>query len=123
MASCYCGSNLPFENCCQPYINGILKAPTAEALMRSRYTAYAISDANYLVLTTHISTRSEHNKSDILEWSKSNKWNKLEIIESTQTTVTFKAFYTNNRGQAKIHFEKSTFAFENGNWYYVDGEY
>jgi SEC-C motif-containing protein len=123
MTICYCGNHLPFEDCCQPYIKGTKTALTAEDLMRSRYSAYAIGDANYLIKTTHSSTRKNHKKSDILEWSKSNKWNHLEVLEATETTVTFKAHYTDNRRQTRVHLEKSTFVFEDGNWFYVDGEY
>lgn len=52
---CHCGASKPFEECCEIYINRIQKAPTAEALMRSRYAAYATHNADYLVATTHIS--------------------------------------------------------------------
>jgi len=123
MIPCYCGSNLPFENCCQPYIKGILKTPTAEALMRSRYTAFATGAADYLVATTHSSTRKFHKKADILDWSKSNQWLKLEVLAATATTVTFKAYYLDSQLKAQIHNEHSTFIFENGSWFYVDGEY
>lgn len=123
MNICYCGNHLSFEECCKPYIKGLKKAPTAEALMRSRFSAYATGAADYLVDTTHVSTRKDHKKSDILLWSKSNKWIKLEITEVTETTVTFKAHYLDNHRHEQIHEEKSTFVFENGNWYYVDGEY
>ena len=91
--------------------------------MRSRYTAYAIGDADYLVKTTHHSTRMDHKKSDILAWSKSNNWNRLEILNASTNTVTFNAFYTDQKGVTYVHFEKSTFVFENENWYYVEGEY
>lgn len=123
MNPCYCGSEQPFFGCCEPYIIGKKQAPTAEALMRSRYSAYAIFAADYLVQTTHQSTRNLHKKSDILEWAKGNNWTKLEIVETTSTTVTFNAFYTNKKGLASIHVEKSSFVFENGSWFYVDGEY
>jgi SEC-C motif-containing protein len=122
MATCYCGSSLPFENCCQPYMNGILKAPTAEALMRSRYTAFATGAADYLVATTHSSTRKLHKKAEILNWSQSNQWIKLEVLASTATTVKFKAYYIDYQLKAQIHEEHSTFIFENGNWFYVDGK-
>jgi SEC-C motif-containing protein len=123
MATCYCGSGLPFENCCQPYMNGILKAPTAEALMRSRYTAFATGAADYLVATTHSSTRKLHKKVEILNWSQSNQWIKLEVLASTATTVKFTAYYIDYQLKAQIHEEHSTFIFENGNWFYVDGTY
>jgi SEC-C motif-containing protein len=46
--SCYCGSQNSFESCCAPYINGFKKAPTALALMKSRYSAYASHQIIYL---------------------------------------------------------------------------
>lgn len=41
MNGCYCNSQKEFKDCCEPYIKGLEKAPTAEALIRSRYSAYA----------------------------------------------------------------------------------
>ncbi|GAB3715464.1 YchJ family protein [Flavobacterium koreense] len=123
MTNCYCGSSKTFENCCKIYIKGIQKPATAEALMRSRYSAFATGEADYLVATTHSSTRKFHKKSDILAWSKSNQWIKLEVLASTETTVTFKAYYLDYELKAQIHHEHSTFTFENGNWFYVDGTY
>lgn len=46
---------------------------------------------------------------------------KLEIITSTENTVEFKSYYLDESMKAQIHHEKSTFIFENGNWFYVDG--
>ena len=123
MNNCFCGNQKTFDNCCEIYINGIENAPTAEALMRSRYTAFATQAIDYLIATTHSSTREFHKKSDILEWSKSNQWSKLEVIDSTENTVTFKAYYLDFQLKAQIHYEKSTFKNENGSWFYVDGEF
>jgi len=123
MPNCYCGNTLLFENCCEPYIKNIKKAPTAEALMRSRYSAFATGAADYLIATTHSSTRKFHKKEAILDWSKSNKWIRLEILATTETTVTFKAYYLDYQLKAQIHTEHSTFIFENGKWFYIDGEY
>ena len=93
MSGCYCGNNVSFQNCCEPYIKGIKNAPTAEVLMRSRYSAFATGASDYLVNTTHISKRRLHNKKDILDWSQANKWLKLEVLATTENTVTFKAYY------------------------------
>ena len=123
MTYCYCGSSFLFENCCQPYLKNDKKAPTAEALMRSRYSAFATGAANYLVSTTHLSKRKFHNKVAILEWSKSNHWIKLEVLATTETTVTFKAYYLDSELNAQTHTEHATFIFENESWYYLDGEY
>ena len=56
MNLCYCNSQKQFKDCCEPYIKGQKNAPTAEALMRSRYSAYATHQADYF---TTISYRSE----------------------------------------------------------------
>ena len=123
MSNCYCGNSIPFQDCCEPYIKGITNAPTAKKLMRSRYSAFATGAADYLVNTTHISKRRLHNKKDILDWSQANKWLKLEVLASTENTVTFKAYYLDENLKAQVHYEHSTFKLENDKWFYVDGEF
>ena len=118
---CYCGSGMLFSNCCEPYLTNLLKAPTAEALMRSRYSAYCIQAGDYLLATTHISRRRFHKKEDLMEWSSSNKWLKLEVLKATETVVEFKAYFLDNRFKATVHHERSSFVNEDGNWFYVDG--
>ena len=120
---CPCGSQKNFNECCEPFINGTQKAPTAEALMRSRYSAYATHAAEYLLATTHISERKYYSKSDILNWATSNQWLQLEIIKATENTVEFKAYFLDSKLQKQMHHERSTFKFENGSWFYVDGKF
>lgn len=121
--NCYCGSGKLFVNCCQPYIIGVEKAPTAEALMRSRYSAYVVQNADYLWVTTAPKERRHHSKSAMLEWSRSNQWIKLEVLNTTETTVEFKAYYIDNNLEGQIHHEKSNFIKQRDSWFYVDGEY
>ena len=123
MSLCYCNSQKSFEDCCEPYIKGLKKAPTAEVLMRSRYSAYATHQADYLVATTHVSQRALYPKEDILLWATSNQWQKLEVLNSTGTTVEFKAYFLDQNKRPQIHHEFSTFVQEDGIWFYVDGEY
>ena len=120
---CYCGSSNSYKECCEKFINSSQNAPTAEALMRSRYSAYATQAVGYLIESTAVLQSKLLIKSDILEWSQSNKWNKLEIIEATENTVEFKAYYTDSNNLSYIHHEKSTFIIEDGKWCYVDGEF
>jgi len=54
---CPCNSGISYSSCCKPLISGKKCAVTAEALMRSRYTAYVVKDVNYLLRTWHSSTR------------------------------------------------------------------
>ena len=121
--NCHCGNLIPLENCCQQYINGIQKPVTPEQLMRSRYSAYVIANADYLVATTHLSIRKFHEKLDILDWAKSSRWQKLEVLESNENFVTFKAYYLDENSKPQVHFEKSRFVLENETWFYVDGEF
>ncbi len=122
-SSCYCGSAISFEKCCEPILVGNQKAVTAEVLMRSRYSAYANHNADYLIATTHSSTRATHSKNEILYWATSNQWQRLEIIRVTTNTVEFKAFYFNPNKELQVHHEHSRFVEENGEWMYVDGDY
>jgi SEC-C motif domain protein len=121
--NCYCGAPRKFQDCCEPFIRMIQKAPTAEALMRSRYSAYVTHEADYLLATTHLQERKCHSKAEILNWAISNQWKRLEIINTSGNTVEFKAYFLDSKLQKQIHHELSTFKLENGSWFYVDGEF
>jgi len=120
---CFCGSMICFQDCCQKYIDGTEEAPTALALMKSRYSAYATHNAEYLWNTSHISQRKYYSKSEILHWATANQWLKLEIISATETTVEFKAFFVDQSRQNHVHHEFSSFKQENGSWFYLDGKF
>ncbi|REG99422.1 YchJ family protein [Flavobacterium aquicola] len=121
--NCYCGSDKPFESCCHLYISRIEKTPTALALMKSRYAAYAAHQADYLLATTHISERKYYSREEILKWAVSNKWQKLEIISFTEDTVEFKAYYKDENNADQVHYELSSFKKENDGWFYLDGKF
>jgi SEC-C motif-containing protein len=121
--NCYCGALIVFESCCEPFIIGNNHASTAEVLMRSRYSAFATQQADYLVTTTHRAERTSTLKKDVLEWSIANHWQKLEVVSVTSTTVEFKAYYLDYNKKPQIHHELSTFIKEDGLWYYVDGSF
>lgn len=125
--SCYCNSHKTFEHCCQPIISGILKAETAEQLMRSRYSAYVIADIKYLMKSHHSSTRPNKEKKNILKWTKSVRWLGLEILSKNAGTVNdkdgyveFKALFEEN-GMINCIHENSYFVKENDVWYYQSG--
>lgn len=123
MKNCYCDSNYSFENCCRPFIEGIKFPETPEQLMRSRYTAYVLQNADYLIVTTHISQRKNYSKEEILEWAKSNTWLKLEVLAITENRVEFKAYFLDEEIKSQVHHEHSTFKFEDEKWFYVDGDF
>jgi SEC-C motif-containing protein len=120
---CFCDTGLLFDDCCGLYLESNQKAPTALALMRSRYSAYAIHNADYLMETTHVSERQYYSKAKILKWATANKWQKLEILSFTENTVEFKAYFLDSNQKPQTHYEFSTFKFENNAWYYVDGKF
>lgn len=123
LQKCYCGSESAYEKCCGMYISGIEKAPTALALMKSRYAAFASHQVDYLLATTHHLQRPLYRREDILDWATSSQWQKLEIVLASHTTVEFKAYYVDALGKEQLHHEFSTFVEENGTWYYVDGHF
>jgi SEC-C motif domain protein len=125
---CFCGSIATFEQCCKPIIEGTQPALTAQALMRSRYSAYVIVASQYLIDSTYISQRANYSKTDIEAWANESHWQKLEIIDCKKGLsddsvgeVEFKAYYQDSKNILQIHHEKSVFKKENGNWFYVNG--
>ncbi|MGZ9676015.1 YchJ family protein [Flavobacterium sp. GNP001] len=118
---CPCCSGKTYFNCCQLAHLDHSKANTAEALMRSRYCAYALHNADYLLATTHETQRKLYCKNELLEWATQNEWIELQIISAAATVVEFKAWYRNEKQMLCVHHERSTFTHEVGFWYYVDG--
>ena len=118
---CYCKSGKPFGECCEPILRVIEVAPTALALMRSRYSAYCLGDVNYLQATTHDHIWSDEELKFIQDWADNSHWQHLEIIDHSDDTVEFKAYYIYD-GMQHVHHEKSVFKKINDMWKYVDGE-
>ena len=119
---CYCKSKKNFSECCQPHLSGEKKAPSAQELMRSRYSAYVLGDANYIVNTASKDKSSQDDIALIEEYAKSVKWVGLEIVQANVDVVEFKAYYEDNEG-LKVQHERSNFIFEDGIWLYRDGEF
>lgn len=123
---CPCGSKLNLATCCLPYIEGKQQAPTAEALMRSRYTAHALVATDYLWNTWSPATRIRSTKTEIEDWANSCEWLGLQIV-STQAgqvqdydgVVSFIAIYRQNN-QLKQHKEISIFEKVGSQWFYRD---
>ncbi|AZI32906.1 YchJ family protein [Kaistella carnis] len=122
--NCPCCSGKTYEDCCKPFHSGKKNAPTAETLMRSRFSAFAIPNGIYLIETTLPSKRKLHNTEDLQEWGEINEWTKLEIVKTPNINqVEFKAFYTDENGKQQVHHELSTFRKLNDRWYYVSGKF
>ena len=120
---CPCGSSQTYAHCCAPYHAG-RPAPTADALMRSRYSAYVRLLEPYLLATWHTRTRP---LSLALATDEKTRWLGLEIkrheiTEVDLAIVEFVARYKTSGRARRLH-EVSRFVRENGYWYYVDGEF
>ncbi len=121
---CPCGSRIKYKKCCAIYHKGAL-AKTALELMKSRYVAYAVGDASYIIKTTHPNNPdySEDTKSwkeSIELFSNKTEFLGLEIVEfidgEEEAFVTFKAKLSSGDME-----EKSRFLKVNGRWFYESG--
>ncbi|MBI3544231.1 MAG: YchJ family protein [Deltaproteobacteria bacterium] len=128
MSQCPCGSQKSYESCCNVYISGRTPAPTAEALMRSRYSAYVKHEIDYVERTHDEHTRAQFDRAAATAWSEQTDWKGLEIkstslghADDAEGTVEFVARFATN-GVEQTHHEISLFKRENGVWVYVDGK-
>lgn len=127
--NCYCCSDKNFEDCCEPFIKSVSKPKTAEALMRSRFSAYATIAVEYILRSTHPSVRKFYDAESIENWAKSSRWQKLEIISKSsgeatdkKGTVEFKAYFLDAENNPQIHHELSNFEKYLGKWFFVGGK-
>ena len=126
--ACPCNSGKPFNYCCRPIVEGQKPASTAEALMRSRYTAFALGAIDYLIDTTAPEKRSADDAEMLAEQVKYTNWVGLKILskdkgERADTTgmVEFEAAFE-TEDQSGTLYERSNFRKDNDHWLYVDGE-
>jgi len=121
-APCPCESGQPYAACCGPWHTGLLEdvhAPTPEALMRSRYSAYVLGLIDYLLATWHPSTAPGELELPPL------KWLGLEVRHAQAAgdagVVEFVARWREG-GRAQRQHEISRFVRESGRWFYIDGQ-
>jgi SEC-C motif-containing protein len=126
---CPCHSGKQYAECCQPY-HQKKALPKPVALMRSRYSAYAMGNIDYIIGTTHPDNPSAH--LPLNEWKKQiallcshTRFTGLDILNAEETSpdayVTFHAHLL--QGEKDVSFtEKSRFAMKEGQWMYLSGE-
>jgi SEC-C motif-containing protein len=122
---CPCGSNIKYKKCCQVFHKGKLTS-TALELMKSRYSAYVIKDAKYIIKTTDVNNpdytpESSQWEEDILEFCNASEFRNLKIIEfidgSEEAYVKFHVtLFIQNQDQSFT--EKSKFVKHNNAWLY-----
>lgn len=118
---CPCGTKNPYDQCCGRFHRGELPS-TAEQLMRSRFTAFALGLADYLLTTWHPSSRP-----DGVEFDPNLTWRKLQIVDTVagrgsdrEGIVEFRAAFRSADGSGVMH-ERSNFVYESDRWFYIDG--
>ncbi|WP_068829924.1 YchJ family protein [Pseudomonas sp. BMS12] len=123
--ACPCGSGTPLEACCANYHRGT-PAPSAEALMRSRYSAYTLGLIDYLRDTTLPAQQAGLDLAGIRAWSLGSTWLGLEVESSEligaqpeHAFVTFTASWHDGNGEHS-HRERSAFVQQGGRWYFID---
>jgi SEC-C motif-containing protein len=112
---------LPFFACCGPYLTELAAAPDAEALMRSRYSAFVLERADYLLATWHASTRPA-----ALDFAPGAKWLGLDVrshrlLDADHAEVEFVARCREAGRATRLH-ERSRFVREGERWYYLEGD-
>jgi len=120
---CPCGTGLVLDECCGRYLTGgAAPAPTAEALMRSRYTAFVVGDVAHLLATWHPDTRPPS-----LELDAGTRWLGLDVLDvvaggplAAAGEVEFRASHVHG-GRRGAQHERSRFSRVGGRWHYLDG--
>lgn len=128
MEFCPCGSELNYSECCEKFLEGTANAPTAEATMRARYTAFTKGRIDYIKSTYNPDELDQFDEEGVTKWAKDSEWNKLQIKNTegglekdTTGVVEFIATYTIG-GVKQDHREVSDFKKIDGKWYFMDGD-
>ncbi|MFE4195786.1 YchJ family protein [Paenarthrobacter sp. NPDC056912] len=121
--ACPCLSGEQYSDCCGRFHRGDADAPTAEQLMRSRYSAFVVLEPEYLLRTWHPSTRPAS-----MDLDPDMQWRRLDILSTSNGgpldldgTVEFAAYYRSD-GERGVQRELSRFVREAKRWFYVDGD-
>lgn len=121
---CPCGTGQTLRQCCGPALSGEQSPVTAEALMRSRYTAFVLGDTTYLAASWHSQTRPADASAPAgIDWRRLRIRNTQDGGADDETgIVEFMAHFRTAEGQRDVLHERSSFAREHGRWVYVSGD-
>lgn len=121
---CLCGLPASYGECCGRFHARTAAAPTAERLMRARYSAFAVGNEPYLLSSWLPATRPSR-----VDLDPAMRWAGLDILATTEGsafhttgTVTFRARFTRRGEEGALH-ERSRFERHDGAWVYVDGTF
>jgi SEC-C motif-containing protein len=122
---CPCGSQLRYTACCEVFITGKSTgkkpAPTPEALMRSRYSAYVQQAYDYILASYAAPERLKLSSLELAKHDEATQWLRLDVQKAQGSEVEFKAYYR-SLGQYYVMHEISHFVQEDGEWCYSSGK-
>ncbi|MAR92418.1 MAG: zinc chelation protein SecC [Pseudomonadales bacterium] len=125
---CPCGSGQPYGSCCEPFHRGHALPETAQQLMRSRYSAFALKQSRYLLANLHPSRRRDDDQTELQNTLTRTEWTGLSIVSErlggpgdTEGWVAFRAGFRQGGGQGAVD-ENSYFVRQQGRWWYLEGE-
>ena len=119
---------LPYSACCAPVLEAGKPAPTAQALMRARYSAFALGKIDFLYESLAPEARHDFDRKAVTHWASQSQWLGLDILSTEQGEagdatgfVEFVAHFILD-GEERAHRERSLFRFDagDGRWYFVD---
>lgn len=121
---CPCGSQQPYEQCCQPVHHNVATPQLPVQLMRARYCAHVLNNVDFVINTYHSSCQAEQDAEAIAQ-SVNSHWIQLDILDAptpshSEGFVEFKAYFEEDGHQHCLH-ERSRFVKEGEQWRYIDG--
>lgn len=126
-ARCPCNSGLAYYECCEPFHTRSTHAPTPEALMRSRYSAYTLANIDYIQSTMYGRAAQDFDARQAKDWAQAVDWHGLTVMktyshptDNARGFVEYFASFSQADKKLYIH-EISEFEFIDGRWYYTDG--
>jgi SEC-C motif-containing protein len=129
MSDCPCCSGRSYEQCCEPLLLGQARAATAEAVMRSRYTAYTLAEIDYIYKTSGPRVRREFDAEGSRKWAQSAEWKGFELRriegggeQDERGEIEFVARYEIEKKGAFEHHEIAEFGRVDGEWRFMDGK-
>ncbi len=127
MEKCYCGTGKLYTECCEPFITGKSLPQCAEELLRSRYSAYAVVNMDYILETTSETQKKLFDVETNKRWAEESTWERLQIVSSKENadegicSIEFIAHYSND-GTEQKHHENAEFKKYGERWFFDGGE-
>ncbi|HRH79250.1 MAG TPA: YchJ family protein [Cellvibrionaceae bacterium] len=120
-SGCPCGSGQPLANCCARFWRGeAITRP--EELMRARYSAFASGQMEFLLATLHPSRQQPDERAQLTQSLADTQWLALHVLAAVENCVEFVAFFRQQNKLGQLH-ERSRFVYEDGRWWYLDGDF